>query len=78
MKTNILGTRCFVVLDSTLRARHERAPNFLCPDKALSFSRNQVFCLKNWKFWQAPMTMEFKSSKQNLKNPEYLFVDIGK
>ena len=27
-------------------------------DKALMFSRNQFFCLKNWKFWRAPTTIE--------------------
>ena len=26
--------------------------------KALLFSRNQVFCLKNWKLWRAPTRMQ--------------------
>ena len=29
-------------------------------DKALLFSRNTEFCLKNWKLWQAPTTIYFK------------------
>ena len=28
-------------------------------DKGLLFSRNQVFCLKNWNLWRAPTTLEF-------------------
>ena len=28
-------------------------------DKVLLFSRNQVFCLKVWKRWQAPTTLQF-------------------
>ena len=28
-------------------------------DKALLFSRNQVFCLKIWKLWWAPTTLQF-------------------
>ena len=28
-------------------------------DKTLLFSRNQVFCLKNWKLWRAPTTLEY-------------------
>ena len=28
--------------------------------KVLSFSRNQVFCLKIWKLWRAPTTIQFK------------------
>ena len=28
-------------------------------DKALLFSRNHVFCLKIWKFWRAPTTLQF-------------------
>ena len=28
-------------------------------NKALLFSKNQVFCLKNWKLWRAPTTLEF-------------------
>ena len=31
-------------------------PDFL---KGLSFLRNQVFCMKNWKLWRAPTTTEF-------------------
>ena len=27
--------------------------------KGLLFPRNQVFCLKNWKPWQAPTTIKF-------------------
>ena len=27
--------------------------------QTLLFSRNQVFCLKNWKLWQTPTTIEF-------------------
>ena len=29
-------------------------------DKALLFSRNTEFCLKNWKLWQTPTTVDFK------------------
>ena len=28
-------------------------------DKALLFSRNDVLCLKMWKLWRAPTTLEF-------------------
>ena len=28
-------------------------------DKPLLLSRNQVFCMKNWKLWQAPTAIEF-------------------
>ena len=28
-------------------------------DKALLFLRNRVFCLKLWKFWRAPTTLQF-------------------
>ena len=28
-------------------------------DKILLFSRNQVFCLKIWKIWRAPATLQF-------------------
>ena len=28
-------------------------------DKALLFLRNQVFCLKIWKLWRAPTTLQF-------------------
>ena len=28
-------------------------------DKALLFSRNLVFCLRNWKLWRAPTVIEF-------------------
>ena len=27
--------------------------------RPLLFPRNQAFCLKNWKFWRAPVTIEF-------------------
>ena len=28
-------------------------------DKALLFPRNQAICMKNWKLWRAPTTIEF-------------------
>ena len=62
--------------------------------KAQLLSRNPVFCLKIWKIWQAPTTLEFNfsswsfahvyifinnsRSKQNEKNPEQAFVGIIK
>ena len=32
---------------------------YLDLDKTCAFPRNQVTCLKNWKFWRALTTMEF-------------------
>ena len=42
------------------------------------FSRNQVFCLKNWNFWRAPTTLEFNLFLLNfctrfLRNNAYVF-----
>ena len=36
------------------------------------FSRNQVFCLKNWKFWQAPTTIDFNKFCWNFTHVPYL------
>ena len=33
---------------------------------------NQVFCLKNWKLWQAPITMEFNKFGWNFVYVFYL------
>ena len=41
-------------------------------DKALLFSRNQVFCLKNWKLWRAPTTLEFNIFSWNIAQASYL------
>ena len=41
-------------------------------DKALLFSRNQVFCLKNWKLWRAPTTLEFNFFCWNFAHVSYL------
>ena len=41
-------------------------------DKALSFLRNQVFCLRNWKFWQALSTTEFNVFCWNFVHVSYL------
>ena len=35
-------------------------------DKALLFSRNQVFCLKIWKVWRAPTTPQFSIFAETL------------
>ena len=39
---------------------------YLNLDKVLLFSSNQVICLKNRKFWQAPITIVFKFFYWNL------------
>ena len=41
-------------------------------DKTLLFSRNQGVCLKNWKFWRAPTTVEFNLFCWNLAHISYL------
>ena len=41
-------------------------------DKALLFSRNQVFCLKIWKLWRAPTTLQFNIFIWNFTHVSYL------
>ena len=41
-------------------------------DKVLLFSRNQVFCLKTWKIWRAPTTLEFNVFYWNFVHVFYL------
>ena len=41
-------------------------------DKALLFSINQVFCLKNWKFWRAPNAIDFDNFCWNFAHVPYL------
>ena len=41
-------------------------------DKALLFARNQVFCLKNWKIWRAPATIDFNIFCWNFAHVSYL------
>ena len=41
-------------------------------DKALLFLRNQVFCLKIWKLWQAPTTLQFNIFCWNFAHVFYL------
>ena len=41
-------------------------------DKALSFSRKQVFCLNIWKLWRAPTTLQFNIFCWNLAHISYL------
>ena len=41
-------------------------------DKALLFSRNEVFCLKNWKLWRAPTTLDFNNFCWNFAHVPYL------
>ena len=36
-----------------------KIPHHKILDKILLFSRNQVFCLKIWKLWRAPTTLQF-------------------
>ena len=36
------------------------------------FSRNQVFCLKNWKLWRAPTTIDFNNFCWNFAHVPYL------
>ena len=43
-------------------------------DKALLFSKNQVFCLKNWKLWRAPTTTEFNIFCWNFAHVSYLLM----
>ena len=40
--------------------------------KALLFPRNQVICLKNWKFWRAPINIEFNVFWWNFAHVFYL------
>ena len=41
-------------------------------NKALLFSGNQVFCLKNWNLWRAPTTLEFNGFFWNFAYVSYL------
>ena len=41
-------------------------------DKALLFSRNQVFCLKVWKLWGAPTILQFNIFCWNFAHVFYL------
>ena len=41
-------------------------------DKALLFLRNQVFCLKIWKLWQAPTILQFNIFCWNVAHVFYL------
>ena len=41
-------------------------------DKPLLFSRNEVFCLKIWKLWRAPTTIQFNSFCWNFAYVSYL------
>ena len=41
-------------------------------DKTLLFLRNQVFCLKNWKLWRAPTTIDFNNLCWNFADVPYL------
>ena len=41
-------------------------------DKALLFSRNQVFCLKIWNLWRGPTTIEFNIFCWNFAHVFYL------
>ena len=41
-------------------------------DKALLFSRNQVFCLKIWNLWRAPTTLQFNIFCWNFAHILYL------
>ena len=41
-------------------------------DKALLFSRNQVYCLKNWKLWRVLTTVEFNIFYWNIGHVSYL------
>ena len=41
-------------------------------DKALLFSRNQVFCLKTWKLWRAPTTLFAKIKKDLVPTHSFL------
>ena len=45
---------------------------YLNLNKALLFPRNQVICLKNWKFWWAPTTIKFNISCWNFAHVSYL------
>ena len=40
--------------------------------RPLLFSRNQIFCLKNWKLWRAPTTIEFNIFCWNFTHVFYL------
>ena len=41
-------------------------------DRSLLFSKNQVFCLKNWKPWQASTTRDFNNFYWNFTHISYL------
>ena len=43
-------------------------------DKAVVFLRNQVFCLKFWKLWQASTTLQFNIFCCNFAHVYYLLI----
>ena len=45
---------------------------YLNLDKALLFLRSQVICLKNWKLWRAPTTVESNILCWNFAHVSYL------
>ena len=45
---------------------------YLNLDKALLFPRNQVVCLKNWKLWRTPTTIDFIIFCSNSEHLYYL------
>ena len=45
---------------------------FKIPYKVLLVLRNQVFCLKMWKLWQAPTTLHFNIAYWNFAHVSYL------
>ena len=48
---------------------------YLNQGKPPLFSRNQVFCLKNWKLWRAPTTIGFKFFCWNFAHVFYLVME---
>ena len=58
-------------IDKTNSVMHIPYKNF---DKVLLFSRNQVFCLKIWKFWRAPTTLQFNIFGRNFAHVFYLLM----
>ena len=46
--------------------------------EALLFSKNQVFCLKNWKLWRALTTIEFNVFCLNFAHVSYLPISTNR
>ena len=59
----------FINLVILMKLYKIRYPNL---DKPLLFPRKQAICLKNWKLWRAPTTLEFNIFCWNFARVSYL------